>query len=127
MIRFRETIREARIPGILGRACLDNINLQKARAADQAAHEHASKRAFPAQLKGVREKGVFDRMVDVMLELGFAGQDCDAAMLRLRRFTDAEITRHGEAAAREATKRAVRRVDGAPASEAKPKLKGGAN
>lgn len=85
MIRFRETIREARQPAISGRPCQDNANRNR--------------------------QSVRARMTDVMLELGFAGQPCDPDMLRLHNFSDSEIETHGPAAAADAGKRAVRRAD----------------
>lgn len=98
MIRFRDTISEARQPAVIGRACQDNAN--------------------------ARRQSVRARMTDVMLELGFAGQPCDEAMLRLHNFTDPEIAAHAPGAAADARKRSIRRVDGAPASGSP--LKGGA-
>lgn len=83
MIRFRETISEARRPAIQGRPCQDATNR--------------------------RAQTTLDRMTDVMLELGFAGQSCDEAMLRLRGFSDVEITRYSPRAAEQARKRAIRR------------------
>lgn len=85
MIRFRETIREARKPAIIGRPCQDNANRNR--------------------------QSVRARMTDVMLELGFAGQPCDHDMLRLHNFTDAEIAAYAPCAAEQARKRAIRRVE----------------
>ena len=84
MIRFRETIAEARRPAVTGRPCQDNANK--------------------------RRQTVRQRMTDVMLELGFAGQDCNEEMLRLHNFSDAEIAAHAPAAAAQARSQAIRRV-----------------
>lgn len=84
MIRFCETIREARAPALVGRPCQDNAN--------------------------ARRQTVRSRMTDVMLELGFAGQNCDEAALRLHNFSDADIAAHSAAAARQARERCVRRL-----------------
>lgn len=84
MIRFRETIREARQPAVIGRPCQDSANK--------------------------RGQSVRQRMTDVMLELGFAGHDCDENMLRLRGFSDAEIAAHATGAAADARSRSIRRV-----------------
>lgn len=85
MIRFRETIDDARKPAIKGRPCQDNANRNR--------------------------QTVLARMTDVMLELGFAGQDCDEQMLRLRGFSDAEIARHSPRAAEQARAAAIRQVN----------------
>ena len=85
MIRFRETISEARRPAIAGRPCQDGKNR--------------------------RAQTTLERMTDVMLELGFAGQSCDESMLRLRNFSDAEIARYSARAAEQARRRAVRRIE----------------